>query len=179
MNSRGKVNQFMSISLSKSLLPFMHVLILCSALTLTVYIKFHSYDACNNNQESQDIHNSCLCISWCSIAAETAVQMDDGNLLRTYLLKVKDVTAHWKTLGVLLGLKKGHLDSIEEQYRNVVDHCMREMLDAWLKTNPSSSEEQLEDALKKLSPACTVRSAYHGKNYMHIPNSINACVCLL
>ena len=106
----------------------------------------------------------------------------DGNLLRTYLLKVKDVTAHWKTLGVLLGLKKGHLDCIEEQYRNVVDHCMREMLDAWLKTNPSSSEEQLEDALKKLSPACTVRSTYHGKNYMHIPNSINhvcACMCSL
>ena len=110
-----------------------------------------------------------------------AVQMDPGhgNLLRTYLLKVKNVTAHWKTLGVLLGLDKGHLDCIEEQYRNVVDHCMREMLDAWLKTNPSNTEEQLEDALKKVYPACTIRSAHHGKNYIHIPDSINACVCSL
>ena len=103
-----------------------------------------------------------------------AVQMESrhGNLLGTYLLKVKHVTAHWKTLGVLLGLDKGHLDGIEEQYRNVVENCMREMLDAWLKINPRNPEEQLEDALKKLSPVCTVRSAHHGKNYMHVPDSI-------
>ena len=91
-----------------------------------------------------------------------AVQIDpgNGNLLGTYLRKVKNVTAHWKKLGALLGLDKGRLDGIEEQYRNVVDHCMMEMLDAWLKTNPSNTEEQLEDALKDLHPACT---AHHGK----------------
>ena len=92
---------------------------------------------------------------------------ESGNLLGTYILKVKHVTVNWKTLGVLLGLEKGRLDGIEKQYHNVVDDCIREMLDAWLKTNPSNPEEQLEDALKKLSPVCTVRSAHHGKNYMH------------
>ena len=101
-----------------------------------------------------------------------AEQMDPGHhsLLGTYLLKVKNVTAHWKMLGVLLGLKKGCLDGIEKQYHHVVGDCMMEMLDAWLKTNPSNTEEQLEDALKKVYPACTVRSTSvdHGKNYMHI-----------
>ena len=103
--------------------------------------------------------------------------MDPEHLLRTCILKVKDFTAHWKTLGVLLGLKKGRLDCIEDQYHNVVDNCMREMLAAWLKTNPSNTEEQLEDALKKIYPTCTVRSAHHGKNYLHTPDSNNACVC--
>ena len=109
-----------------------------------------------------------------------AVEMHSGcgNLLNTYLRKVKHVTAHWKMLGALLGLDKCCLDGIEEQYRNVVDNCMLEMLDAWLKTNPSNTEEQLEDALKELSPACRVRSAYHGKNYMHTPDSINFKVAL-
>ena len=104
-----------------------------------------------------------------------AEQMDPGHhsLLGTNLLKVKNVTAHWKMLGALLGLKKGCLDGIEKQYHHVVDDCMMEMLDAWLKTDPSNTEEQLEGALKKLSPACTVRSAYPGKNYMHTPDSIN------
>ena len=84
-----------------------------------------------------------------------------GTLLRTCLLKVKHVTAHWKMLGVLLGLGKGCLDATEAQYRNVVDQCMLEMLAAWLKTTPSNPEEQLEDALKELYPACA--SANHGK----------------
>ena len=117
-------------------------------------------------------YNSCLCAldDQCSLlTAEMEVQMNQGrgNLLRTYLLKVKHVAADWKILGLLLGLDKGRLDGIEEQYRNVVNHCMMEMLDAWLKTNPSNSEEQLEDALKKLYPACTVRSAGHGKKKLH------------
>ena len=123
-----------------------------------------------------------MCTSWGSVTAlqaEMAVQTDPEhkNLLKTYLLKAKNVTAHWKMLGVFLGLDKVHLDGIEAQYHNVVGQCMLEMLDAWLKTNPSNTEEQLEDALKELSPVCRVRSAHHGKNYMHTPDSINACVC--
>ena len=80
-------------------------------------------------------------------------------------------------LGVLLGLDKGRLDGIEEQYRNVADNCMMEMLDAWLKTNPSSNEKQLEDALKELYPA---RTAHHGKlqSCMYLHQLMHACVCV-
>ena len=104
------------------------------------------------------------------------MQPECGNLLRTYLLKVKHVTANWKTLGVLLGLDKCCLDGIEKQYRNVVDDCMMEMLAAWLQTNPSNTEEQLEDALKKVYPACTVRS---GKIYtcIHLIQLMYVHVC--
>ena len=66
-----------------------------------------------------------------------------------YFIKTKDHCAHWKELGVLLGIEIPELEGIEADKKKSTD-CLMKMLDIWLKKNPENPEEQLDNALKRL-----------------------------
>ena len=67
-----------------------------------------------------------------------------------YYIKTKDNTAHWKELGVLLGIEISELQVIETDNKKSAD-CLMKMLDIWLKNNPVNPEKQLDNALKRLN----------------------------
>ena len=70
-----------------------------------------------------------------------------ANLLTVLICK----SSEWFNLGLYLGLGHGALKAIEANYR-MVDHCMREMLAAWLNGQGGERTKQaIETALSKLS----------------------------
>ena len=77
------------------------------------------------------------------------IVMGDAVLLKCYQ-KAKNHTAKWKILGFLLEVKKNTLDSIEIRRSLDVDNCMVDMLEAWLKSNPTNPEEKLDSVLHEL-----------------------------
>ena len=105
-------------------------------------------------------------VSYMQSCAYVGMATSSGNdcehLLLLCLRKTEHVSANWKFLGLLLGLRKSHLDEIERD-RQYARDCRMEMLDIWLKGNPDNPETQLDDALKELcqglkSKKCTCSS---------------------
>ena len=74
-----------------------------------------------------------------------------GELIE-YYKKTDDYCAHWKELGVLLGIEMPKLKVIEANNPRNAITCHMEMLDLWLKRNPANPnpEEVLDIALRKL-----------------------------
>ena len=56
-------------------------------------------------------------------------------------------TTKWYNLGLQLGIEDTELDVIEENNPKDIDTCKRKMFQAWLKITPSSSYQQLVEAL--------------------------------
>ena len=68
-----------------------------------------------------------------------------------YYIKTKDYCAHWKELGVLLGIEMPELEVIEADNLKKSTDCHMKMLDYWLKSkDPENPEEQLDNALRRL-----------------------------
>ena len=59
--------------------------------------------------------------------------------------------ADWKVLGTLLGLPTGELKAIEAGWPNNIKWCCNQMLEKWLKMDPTASWEKLRTAIE--SPA--------------------------
>ena len=51
--------------------------------------------------------------------------------------------AHWKEIGLLLGLRRGELNNIEQDNMYRVQRCCRAMLDKWLDVDPDASWPKL------------------------------------
>ena len=60
---------------------------------------------------------------------------------------VLDAAAQWYNLGLKLNVSTATLDSIQEDF-TATQHCLREMLKAWLNTGDNPSWKTLIDALK-------------------------------
>ena len=63
------------------------------------------------------------------------------------LVEVLDVSAQWYDLGLLLKVRIGTLDGIQEDF-TAARHRLREMLKAWLTTGDNPSWKTLVDALR-------------------------------
>ena len=71
--------------------------------------------------------------------------------LANLLTSLKCVSSEWLDLGLYLGLEHGALKAIEADNRKV-NHCLREMLAAWLNGQGGECTKQtIETALSKLS----------------------------
>ena len=86
-------------------------------------------------------------------------------MLQKCFKKAKNYTAKWRILGFLLQVKKNTLDSIETSRPRDVDNCMIDMLEAWLMSNPTNPEQDLDTALKELQK--TLRDAVECKINIH------------
>lgn len=89
----------------------------------------------------------------------------EGNKLLTYFRKVRHISAHWKMLGLFLGVDKGNLDSIQKE-NDTMDACMMEMLDFWINADPDPSPKKLEDALKECYPTTKNGNNLYVYNYI-------------
>ena len=68
-----------------------------------------------------------------------------------YYIKTKDYCAHWKELGVLLGIEIPELEVIEADNLKKSTDCHMKMLDFWLRNiDPENPKEQLDNALRRL-----------------------------
>ena len=67
--------------------------------------------------------------------------------------KLLSLAAHWRNIGVLLGIKNDDLHAINLNEKED-DNCLREMLSLWLKnTNPLPTWSTLADAVEHYDPA--------------------------
>ena len=83
----------------------------------------------------------------------TEDQMADGskpNTLVYFWGITNEYNVQWKLLGLLLELKKSHLDTIEYDNPRNATACRMEMLHVWLKTNPANPKVMLDNALKEI-----------------------------
>ena len=93
-------------------------------------------------------------------------------------LELKDVSARWKTLGLLLGLLQDRLDVIERDYDHV-DDCYREMLHAWYDANLHPSWDIITWALDQMGQnrlAELIRKKYtHSELQNRSDENIDTC----
>ena len=93
-------------------------------------------------------------------------------------LELKDLSARWKTLGLLLGLLQNRLDVIERDYDHV-DDCYREMLHAWYDATLHPSWDIITWALDEMGQnrlAESIRKKYtHSELQNHSDKNIDAC----
>jgi len=75
-----------------------------------------------------------------------------------YELITPQYAADWKVIGILLGLPKGELNSIEAGYPTNVKWCCNKMLEKWLEVDPTACWEKLFAAIE--SPAVTIQGIY-------------------
>ena len=91
--------------------------------------------------------------SSCKNVSMTEDQMADGskpNTLVYFWGITNEYNVQWKLLGLLLELKKSHLDTIEYDNPRNATACRMEMLHVWLKTNPANPKVMLDNALKEI-----------------------------
>ena len=91
------------------------------------------------------------------------------------LTELKDVT-NWHMLGVYLRVRESKLEDIETRYQQSqgLDRCKKEVLCAWLQTNPDASWKEFVDALKQIDEEvlasnlekkyCQASSSQNGKH---------------
>ena len=80
---------------------------------------------------------------------EVHVEVDEA-IVRNYDEKTRDVSRHWKPLGVLLNVDEPLLRRIKDENPNDEDACKLCMLHTWLRGNPDSSENKLDKALEEI-----------------------------
>ena len=81
------------------------------------------------------------------------------------LERTKNLSAHWKHLGLLLKLEKHLLDAIEKNYPRDVETCRMEMLDKWLnRSNAADSAAELDAAIKEFE---TSHNSVKGEYSLH------------
>ena len=68
-----------------------------------------------------------------------------------YNLITPEYAAHWKVIGILLGIKKGILDGIERNFPSNVSWCCNELLDTWLERDTNASWKKIIEVIN--SPA--------------------------
>ena len=59
--------------------------------------------------------------------------------------------ADWKVIGTLLGLPSGELKAIEAGWPTNVKWCCNQMLEKWLKVDPTASWEKLFTVIESLA----------------------------
>ena len=92
--------------------------------------------------------------------------MDDDEFLLLCLEKTRRCSVNWFDLGLMLKVKKHILNEIKEDNPGKVGTCRREMLDAWLKSDPADPEAQLDAALNEFRK--TTHNSVKGKKIAHI-----------
>ena len=75
----------------------------------------------------------------------------EPNLKDLYNLITPEYAAHWKVIGILLGIKKGILDGIERNFPSNVSWCCNELLDTWLERDTNASWKKIIEVIN--SPA--------------------------
>ena len=76
--------------------------------------------------------------------------MTNETVFQRCFSKTKQYGADWRHLGVLLKVKQYRLNDIEKENPTDVTACRMKMLNAWLKSNPSNPERELEAVLGDL-----------------------------
>ena len=71
-------------------------------------------------------------------------------ILRECMEKTRDVSNRWRDIGVLLKVEEEFLRTTEINNPRNSSACIKRVLRAWLPTNSSHYEEQLENALRKI-----------------------------
>ena len=78
---------------------------------------------------------------------------DDQPQLKDAFRMLLPLAAHWRNIGVLLGIKNDDLHIVNRNYTKE-DDCLREMLSLWLKVkNPLPTWSTLADAVEQYDPA--------------------------
>lgn len=68
------------------------------------------------------------------------------------------VAHNWKNIGTFLKLKSSTLDTIETDYRNQSQECLREMISNWLRqTNPRPTWPALAEVVELFDPSLAQR----------------------
>ena len=80
---------------------------------------------------------------------DNEMEHSEDNVILPYFCKARDVSAHWKVLGVFLKVPISRLEAIKQD-NHAVDDCMLAMLHAWMNQDDQHSEEKLEVALKEV-----------------------------
>ena len=81
-------------------------------------------------------------------------------------------SADWKVLGTLLGLPSVELQAIEAGYPTNVKWCCNQMLDMWLKVDPSASWKKMFSVIE--SSAVSYNAS--GKDGYFC--TMHACICM-
>ena len=69
-------------------------------------------------------------------------------------LIIPEYAAHWKTIGILLGISKGTVDEINRTYPSDATYCFNKLLRIWLETDTSASWKKIIQVID--SPAMVV-----------------------
>ena len=84
------------------------------------------------------------------------------DLLAPALRLLLSMASHWKTIGVLLDIPLGVLDSIEFDNPGSSSACLREMLVPWVKrAKPPPTWEELMEAIEMIDPYLAYKGRTH------------------
>ena len=92
-----------------------------------------------------------------------------------YNVVVKQYGVRWLDIGLMLGIPHQHLQSIECDYTDTTNRCMR-MLERWLQIDVNATWKKLLDVLDS-THGKYVR--YYEKRRYDVINSVCALLCVL
>jgi hypothetical protein len=75
----------------------------------------------------------------------------DKPRLKDVLRKLLPLAAKWQNIGTLLGIQHHILERIQHDNGHDCSNCLREMLNEWLKNDPTWKD--LAEAIKPFNPA--------------------------
>ena len=95
-----------------------------------------------------------------------------------YSLVTPHYAAHWKVIGIQLGLLKGRLNAIELGYPTNAPWCCNKMFEVLLKVNTTVTWEKILSAIDSTATLCTLDSGELLDKYNKV-NSNSSIYCTI
>ena len=88
-----------------------------------------------------------------------SVMNSQPQLKDLYNLITPDYAAHWKVIGIVLGIEKGVLAGIERNFPNNVTWCCNELVEKWLERDTEASWKKIIEAIDSPAVAALVSTS--------------------